>query len=73
MGACHLTAGQFLRLMVEALVAPSLDTQLKVKMTFVFFSAGLGYPKMRLPTDMGGNWTLKPAPLNLEGRSNSKP
>ena len=65
----HLTVAQFLRLMSEALVAPSLDTKLNVKMTFTYSSADLGYPKMRLPIDMGGNWTFKPAPLNLPGAS----
>ena len=62
----HLTAGQFLRLMAEALVAPTLETKLNVKMTYVFSSASLEYPKMRLPIDQGGNWTFKPAPLKLE-------
>jgi hypothetical protein len=63
----HLTGAQFLRLMAEALVAPSLDTKLNVKMTYAFSSAALEYPKMRQQTDMGGNWTFKPAPLDLAG------
>ncbi len=61
----HLTAGQFLRLMAEAFVAPSPATPLNVKMTFVTSSASLEYPKMRLPIDQGGNWTFKPAPLKI--------
>ena len=51
--------------MAEALVAPSLETKLNVKMTYPFSSASLEYPKMRLPIDQGGHWTFKPAPLNL--------
>ena len=61
----HLTGGQFLRLMAEALIAPSLDAKLNVKMTHMSSSASLEYPKMRLPIDQGGTWTFKPAPLNL--------
>jgi hypothetical protein len=72
-GDLHLTAGQFLRLMAEALVATSMDTTLNAKMTYVFSSASLEYPKMRLPIDMGANWTFKPAPLNLVSATNSKP
>jgi hypothetical protein len=66
-GDLHLTAAQVLRLMAEALVAPTLETKLNVKMTYVFSSVSLEYPKMRLPIDMGGNWTFKPAPLNIQG------
>jgi hypothetical protein len=61
----HLTAGQFLRLMAEAVVAPSPETPLNVKMTHVTSAASLEYPKMRLPIDQGGNWTFKPAPLKI--------
>ena len=70
-GDLHLTAGQFLRLMSEAVAAPSLETKLNVKMTYVFSSAGLVYPKMRLPIDEGGSWTFKPAPLNLTSAAQS--
>jgi hypothetical protein len=72
-GDLHLTAGQFLRLMGEALAAASLDARLNVKMTYVFSSASLEYPKMRLPIDMGANWTFKPAPLNLASASSLQP
>jgi hypothetical protein len=65
MGDLHLTAGQFFRLMAEALVAPSPDTKLNVKMTNVFSADSLEYPKMRLQIDEGGHWTFKPAPLKL--------
>jgi hypothetical protein len=65
MEGLHLTAGQFLRLMLESLVAPSLSAQIKVKMTNNFSGSGLGYPKQRLPIDQGATWTFKPAPLNI--------
>jgi hypothetical protein len=61
----HLTGGQFLRLMAESLAAPSLETKVNVKMTYMFSSASLDYPKMRLPIDQGGTWTFKPAPLKV--------
>jgi len=61
----HLTAGQFLRPMLESLVAPSPSAQIKVKMTNYFSGSGLGYPKQRLPIDQGGTWTFKPAPLHI--------
>jgi hypothetical protein len=61
----HLTAGQFLRLMLESLVAPTPSAQIRVKMTNNFSGSGLGYPKQRLPIDQGGTWTFKPAPLNI--------
>jgi len=68
----HLTAGQFLRLMLESLVAPSPSVQIRVKMTNNFSGSGLGYPKQRLPIDQGGTWTFKPAPLVLETAQASK-
>jgi hypothetical protein len=64
-----LTAGQFLRLMAESLIAPSPDTRIKVKMTYYFSGQGLAYPKTRLPIDQGGTWTFKPAPLHLAALS----
>jgi hypothetical protein len=64
-GDLHLTAGQFLRFMAEAVAAPSLETKLNAKITYVFSPASMVYPKMRLEMDQGGTWTFKPAPLNL--------
>jgi hypothetical protein len=65
MESLHLTAGQFLRLMLESLAAPSPSAQIKVKMTNNFSGSGLGYPKQRLPIDQGGTWTFKPAPMHI--------
>ena len=64
-GTLHLTAGQFLRLMAESVVAVDPATPIKVKMTYNISSSGMGYPKQRLPIDQGGTWTFKPAPLRL--------
>jgi hypothetical protein len=71
MEGLHLTTGQFLRLMLESLVASSPSTQNKVKMTNNFSGSGLVYPKQRLPIDQGGTWTFKPAPLNIASATQS--
>jgi hypothetical protein len=62
----NLTASQFLRLMAEALVAPSMETKLSVKMTYMSTRATNLYPKRRRPTDLGATWTFKPAPLDAD-------
>lgn len=61
----NLTAAQFLRLMTEALATPSLETRLKVRMTYMFTTSAYAHPKTRLESDQGGTWTFKPAPLNI--------
>ena len=58
-----LNAAQFLRLMSEALVAPTPDTHLKVKMTPMLSLPGEISPKTRLQADQGATWTFKPAPF----------
>lgn len=63
----RVTGGQFLHLMAEALVAPTPDTKLSIKMSYLFTASGFAYPKMRMPIDQGGTWTFKPAPLHLPG------
>ena len=68
----HLTAGQFLRLMAESLVAESSSAPIKVKMTYSVSGSGMGYPKQRLPIDQGGTWTFKPAPLDIPGGSRAQ-
>jgi hypothetical protein len=67
MDGLHLTAGQFLRLMAESLVAENASAPIKVKMTYSVSGSGMGYPKQRSPIEQGGSWTFKPAPLNLPG------
>jgi hypothetical protein len=67
MDGLHLTAGQFLRLMAESLVAENASAPIKIKMTYSVSGSGMGYPKQRSPMEQGGSWTFKPAPLNLPG------
>lgn len=61
----RLPGSQFLRLMAEALIAPSRGTALKLKMTHMFSAAGEIYPKTRLRSDQGATWTFKPAALSV--------
>ena len=67
----EINAAQFLRLMAEALVSPSPQSKLKIKMTQMFPGAGVVYPKTRLPMDQGATWTFKPAPLGTGQASRS--
>ncbi len=60
-----LNPAQFLRLMAEALVAPSPDTKLKVKATNMFSSQNILGMRTRSARDMGVAWTYKPAPLDI--------
>jgi len=59
-----INAAQFLRLMAEALVTPSPETKLHVKMTYGFSTLTYMFPKLR-ESDLGGTWTFKPAPLKI--------
>ena len=54
---------QFLRLMTAALVDPSPDAKIRVRMTYMLAESGGVYPKSRPLSDAGFTWTLKPAPL----------
>jgi hypothetical protein len=60
-----LNPAQFLRLMAEALVAPSPETKLKVKATNMFSSQSILRMRTRSARDMGVAWTFKPAPLDI--------
>jgi hypothetical protein len=63
-GGLDLTAAQFLRLMAEALVAPSLQVRLQAKQTSPFWGRDAYYMRAsRSLRDMGNTWTYKPAPL----------
>lgn len=62
----RVTAGQFFRLMAEAVAERSLDRTLKLKMTYNHSNEGLEYPKTRTVEDQGGTWTFRPAPLRIE-------
>jgi len=58
-----VTPAQFLRLMTEALVAPSPKTKLQIKKMDMFSGLDELYYKTRVIRDMGGLWTRKPAVL----------
>jgi hypothetical protein len=66
----NINAAQFLRLMAEALVTPSPETKLQVKMTYAFSIPAFEFPKLR-ESDLGGTWTFKPAPLNIPSAQRS--
>ena len=65
----YMNPAQFLRLMAEAIVNPSADAKLKVRMTYVFAGVAEIYPKTRSTEDVGATWTYKPAPLEASGPS----
>ena len=60
-----LTPAQFLRLMAEALAAPTPDTKLTVKPIQMFAGRIMTYYSRRPRTDMGATWTYKPAVVEL--------
>lgn len=64
-----LNPAQFLHLMAEALVAPSPDTKLTVKAENMFSTQDILTLRTRSARDMGVAWTYKPAPLDLDGTS----
>jgi len=66
-GALDLNPAQYLRLMAEALVAPSPDARLTVKPATMFASPNYLGMRTRVARDMGAVWTYKPAALSLSG------
>lgn len=65
----NMSGAQFLRLMAEALVAPTPDTKVRVKMTYLFPNQAQLVPKTRSMSEMGAGWTVKPAQLQVGGTS----
>jgi hypothetical protein len=59
-----INAAQFLRLMAQALVDPTPDAKLKVRMTYMIAEIATVFPKTRSLEDVGATWTVKPAPLH---------
>lgn len=57
----RLNAAQFLRLMAQALIAPSPAGKLQVKMCNMFAPSGEMFPISGSRSDQGATWTLKPA------------
>jgi hypothetical protein len=61
-----MNAAQFLRLMGAALLAaPSPDTKLRIKMTYMYPGQATLVPKTRMMSEMGASWTVKPAQLEI--------
>src|SRR5580658_9208760 len=65
----NMNAAQFLRLMAAAVVAPSPDAKLRVRMTYMYPGQATLVPKTRIMSEMGGSWTVKPASLQVGGNS----
>jgi hypothetical protein len=64
-GSVRVNAAQFLRLMAETISLVDVDRPLPLRMSYMFSPVGEGFPKSRRRTDVGGLWTLKPAPLKF--------
>ena len=60
-----LNAAQFLRLMAEALVNPSPEAKLQVKVTEMFWGRNAIFYRTRSTRDLGATWTYKPAVLEI--------
>ena len=59
----EINSAQFLRVMAKALEAPSPDTKIEIKMTYMFPGQAQIVPKTRKMSELGAMWTVKPAPL----------
>jgi len=60
----RMNAAQFLRLMAQAIVDPSPEGTLHVRMVYMTTGTAMVFPKARNMEDVGATWTFKPAPLN---------
>jgi hypothetical protein len=61
----RLNAAQVLRLMAQALLAPSPTAKLDIKLAQMFSPAGELFPRSGPRADQGGTWTIRPAVLGL--------
>lgn len=66
-----INAAQFLRLMAHALVDPTPETKLRVRMTYMTAGPASVFPKTRALEDVGATWTFKPAPLGMPAFSSA--
>jgi hypothetical protein len=62
----HVNPAQFLALMVEAYLAPSQDTPIKLRYFLPLTAPGYFFPRQTETRDGGHMWTLRPAVLRLE-------
>jgi hypothetical protein len=58
-----LNPAQFLRLMAAAILNPSPEAKLNIRMTYEFMGVGQLVPRTRPDPDDGFIWTLKPAQI----------
>jgi len=65
-----LNPAQFLRLMAAALINPSPEAKLNIRMTYEFIGLGQLMPRTRPDMDDGFIWTLKPAKIEINRLSN---
>jgi hypothetical protein len=65
----NVTAAQFLRLMAEALVAPTPNAQLTIKPVDMFAGRVMTFYNRRLHSDLGAPWTYKPAAVEASASS----
>ncbi len=64
-----MNPAQFVRLMAAALINPSPDAKVRVRMTYMLAESSAVFPKSRPLPDAGFTWTFKPAPLALDQQS----
>jgi hypothetical protein len=60
-----MNSAQFLRLMVQAMVNPDPQANIRVRMTYMLPATAQIFPKTRGLEDVGATWTFKPAPLTV--------
>ncbi len=57
----QVNSGQFLRLMGQAILDPTPEKKIPVRMTYMTTAPGQVMPKLRVLSDTGFVWTIKPA------------
>jgi hypothetical protein len=60
-----VNCGQFVTLMVDALLAQSPDEKVKLRYLVPFTASAFVFPRQTPTLDAGNIWTLRPAPLRL--------
>ncbi len=68
-----LNPAQFLKLMAQAVMNPSPEAKLNIRMAYEFTGPGELLPKSRPIMDDGYVWTLKPASLQMNLEASATP
>jgi hypothetical protein len=71
-GSLAVNGGQYLRLMMEAFLSDDPDAKLTVRPTQMIWAPEAVGIKTRPYEDMGTIWTIKPAPLRLEEKRDTR-